>query len=99
VFVVVDNRGGGLFDLLPQARFAPDFDRLFVTPPQRDLSGLAEFHGLDFVSLESVGSIKDRVMEALTSNRATLVRVGVDRGSDVEMRKMLDDAAVEASAG
>jgi hypothetical protein len=60
---------------------------------------LAEFHGLDFVSLESVGSIKDRVTEAITANRATLVRVGVDRGSDVAMRKMLDDAAVEASAG
>lgn len=99
VFVVVDNQGGGLFDLLSQARFAPDFDRLFVTPPQRDLSGLAEFHGLDFVSLESVGSIKDRVTEAITGNRATLARVGVDRASDVALRKMLDDAAVQASAG
>jgi 2-succinyl-5-enolpyruvyl-6-hydroxy-3-cyclohexene-1-carboxylate synthase len=97
VFVVVDNQGGGLFDLLPQARFAPDFDRLFVTPPRRDLSTLAGFHGLDFVSLESVGSLRDRVGEAITGNRATLVRVPVDRSSDVAMRKLLDDAAREVS--
>jgi 2-succinyl-5-enolpyruvyl-6-hydroxy-3-cyclohexene-1-carboxylate synthase len=98
VFVVVDNQGGGLFDLLPQAQFAPDFDRLFITPPQRDLSRLAEFHGLDFVSLESVGSLRDQVGEALTGDRATLVRVPVDRSSDVRMRKTLDDAAREVSA-
>jgi 2-succinyl-5-enolpyruvyl-6-hydroxy-3-cyclohexene-1-carboxylate synthase len=97
VFVVVDNQGGGLFDLLPQAQFAPDFDRLFVTPPQRDLSRLAEFHGLEFVSLESVGSLRDRVGEAITGEHATLVRVPVDRSSDVRMRKMLDDAAREVS--
>jgi 2-succinyl-5-enolpyruvyl-6-hydroxy-3-cyclohexene-1-carboxylate synthase len=99
VFVVVDNQGGGLFDLLPQARFAPDFDRLFVTPPRRDLSRLAEFHGLDFVSLESVGLIPDRVGEAMTRDRATLVSVPVDRRGDVRMRKMLDDAARDALAG
>ena len=99
VFVVVDNQGGGLFDLLPQARFAPDFDRLFVTPPRRDLSRFAEFHGLDFVSLESVGLIPDQVGEAMTGDRTTLVSVPVDRSSDVGMRKMLDDAARDALAG
>ncbi|HEX2404726.1 MAG TPA: 2-succinyl-5-enolpyruvyl-6-hydroxy-3-cyclohexene-1-carboxylic-acid synthase, partial [Acidimicrobiia bacterium] len=36
VFVVVDNGGGGLFDLLPQAEHAPAFERLFVTPHHLD---------------------------------------------------------------
>jgi 2-succinyl-5-enolpyruvyl-6-hydroxy-3-cyclohexene-1-carboxylate synthase len=98
VFVLVDNQGGGLFDLLPQARIAGDFDRLFVTPPQRDLSMLAEFHGLDFVSLESVGPIRDRVGEAIAGGRTAVVRVGVDRRVDVEIRNVLDGAARDASA-
>jgi hypothetical protein len=40
----------------------------------------------------------DRVGEAMTGDRATVVRVPVDRSGDVGMRKMLDDAARNASA-
>ena len=93
VFLVVDNGGGGLFDLLPQAQHAPDFERLFVTPPGRDLSILAGFHGLEFSAVETVAALAPEVKRAMNSNEVTVVRVAVDRREDLAMRRGLDEAA------
>jgi 2-succinyl-5-enolpyruvyl-6-hydroxy-3-cyclohexene-1-carboxylate synthase len=92
VFLVVDNGGGGLFDLLPQAQHAPDFERLFVTPPGRDLSVLANFHGLDFSQLESVAEVAPELKRAMENDGVSVVRVAVDRQEDLAMRRTLDDA-------
>ena len=93
VFLVVDNGGGGLFDLLPQAQHAPDFERLFVTPPGRDLSVLANFHGLDFSQVESVAEVAPELKRAMENDGVSVVRVAVDRQEDLAMRRALDDAA------
>ena len=93
VFLVVDNGGGGLFDLLPQAQHAPDFERLFVTPPGRDLSVLANFHGLDFSQLESVAEVAPELKRTMENDGVSVVRVAVDRQEDLAMRRALDDAA------
>ncbi|CAN5782489.1 2-succinyl-5-enolpyruvyl-6-hydroxy-3-cyclohexene-1-carboxylic-acid synthase [soil metagenome] len=92
-FLVVDNGGGGLFDLLPQAQHAPDFDRLFVTPPERDLSVLAQFHGLGFTRVDSVAGIVPQLTRAMEGEGVDVVSVGVDRKIDLAMRNSLDAAA------
>lgn len=93
VFLVVDNGGGGLFDLLPQAQYAPDFERLFITPPGRDLSVLAGFHGLEFSTVESVTEVAAELKRALDCGGVRVVRVSVDRQGDLAMRRALDGAA------
>lgn len=93
VFLVVDNGGGGLFDLLPQAQHAPDFERLFVTPPERDLSVLAGFHGLGFSRVESVAEVVPELKRAMESEGVDVVKVAVDRQEDLAMRRALDGAA------
>ncbi len=92
-FLVVDNGGGGLFDLLPQAQHAPDFERLFVTPPGRDLSVLAQFHGLGFIRLESIGEVAPELTRAMQGEGVNVVSVAVDRREDLAMRRALDGAA------
>lgn len=96
VFVVADNNGGGLFDLLPQARLVPDFERLFVTPPNRDLSLLAEFHRLGFVESDTPRDVVETVGAGLLEERPTVVRVNVDRAHDSSVRLELDRLAREA---
>ncbi|MEX0796100.1 MAG: 2-succinyl-5-enolpyruvyl-6-hydroxy-3-cyclohexene-1-carboxylic-acid synthase [Acidimicrobiia bacterium] len=93
VFLVVDNGGGGLFDLLPQAQHAPDFERLFITPPGRDLSVLAGFHGLAFSAVKSVADVAPELRRAMQNEGVNVVRVTVDRHADLSMRRALDDAA------
>jgi 2-succinyl-5-enolpyruvyl-6-hydroxy-3-cyclohexene-1-carboxylate synthase len=88
--VVIDNGGGGLFDSLPQAHHAPDYERLFVTPPGRDLEILANFHGLHYQEAADADALSRTVDEALGRDGIDLIRVPVDRVFDVDLRNQLD---------
>ena len=88
--VVMDNNGGGLFDTLPQAKHAPDFERLFVTPPGRDLEDLARFHRLGYEETGDSRALTDVVGASLERPGVDLIRVPVDRSADLEIRAQLD---------
>jgi 2-succinyl-5-enolpyruvyl-6-hydroxy-3-cyclohexene-1-carboxylate synthase len=87
--IVIDNGGGGLFDSLPQARHAPQFDRLFVTPPNRDLESLAGLHGARFVSVGDGDSLVAEANASLDEGGVHVIRVPIDRRHDLEMRDQL----------
>jgi 2-succinyl-5-enolpyruvyl-6-hydroxy-3-cyclohexene-1-carboxylate synthase len=93
VFVVVDNGGGGLFDLLPQSEHAPHFDRLFITPHGIDLSRLATVYGIDAVVVEDMSGLEGEVGNRLEAGGAHLVLVPVEREADLKARRSLDDTA------
>ncbi len=88
--VVMDNRGGGLFDSLPQARHAPDFERLFVTPPNRDLSMLAGLHGARFAEVSTPDDFLAETETGLSSPGAHVIRVPLERSADLERRRQID---------
>ena len=89
--IVIDNGGGGLFDSLPQARHAPDFDRLFVAPPNRSFADLAQFHRLRFHEATSGPSLQEKARRALGREGLDLIRVAVDRDFDLGLRRQLDE--------
>lgn len=95
VVVVIDNNGGGLFDLLPQAYHAPHFERLFVTPPHRRVEDVARLHDLDYVEVSRLGDLPDLVAAARGAG-ASLLRVPVDRADDLDVRAALDEISAEA---
>lgn len=95
VFVVVDNGGGGLFDLLPQAAHIEHFDRLFATPHRRDLGALAAFHGLRYFDAPDMQRLIEAVDEGLERGDTSVIRVGVDRRTDVLVRSELDRLVAE----
>lgn len=97
VLVVVDNGGGGLFDLLPQARHAPGFERLFTTPPNRDLARLAGFHHLEYAETDELSGLSDLIALGHARGGVTLVRVPVDRQADVVSREALDEIGAETA--
>lgn len=89
--VVIDNQGGGLFDSLPQAGHAPDYERLFVTPPGRDLEVLARFHGLRYAEARDRETLNSAAGEALERPGVDLIRVPVDRRHDLKVRAQLEE--------
>ncbi len=99
VIVVVDNGGGGLFDLLPQARHAPGFERLFTTPPNRDVAHLAAFHGIQYSETDDLSELSRMVTLGQDGGGVALIRVPVDRQTDAASRRALDEiGAVTASS-
>jgi 2-succinyl-5-enolpyruvyl-6-hydroxy-3-cyclohexene-1-carboxylate synthase len=93
VFVVVDNGGGGLFDLLPQSEHAPSFDRLFITPHGLDLSHLAAVYGIDSTITDDVAVLGEEMESRLEARGAHLIVVPVEREADLKARRSMDDTA------
>lgn len=87
--VVIDNGGGGLFDLLPQAAHAPHYERLFVADPDRDPQKLAAFHDLEFHEATSLDDMVAAVEQGLGAGGLNLISVPVDRTYDLEVRRRL----------
>ena len=98
VIVVLDNEGGGLFDSLPQSVHAPQYDRLFVTPPHRDLMLLARFHGIPAMTTATSEGLIDAVTSGIEKGGIHMVRVPIDRKTDLQMRKALDGVGAQVAS-
>ena len=47
--VLINNHGGGIFEMLPVARFDPPFEEFFATPQEVDFAKLCSAYGADHV--------------------------------------------------
>lgn len=90
--VIPDNRGGGIFDLLPSAAL-PEHEALFRTPHQVRFADLASAAGASHVRLESA----DEIADALRA-RPALIEVPIDPDRSMRMRATVAAAVKEALA-
>lgn len=97
--VLVNNRGGGIFQHLPVAQFDPPFEEYFATPQDVDFSKLCSAYGVQHVAIATW----EQFAEALGQLPQTGIRVleiRTDRKRDVAFRKSLfAKAAAEAEQG
>jgi 2-succinyl-5-enolpyruvyl-6-hydroxy-3-cyclohexene-1-carboxylate synthase len=90
IFVVLNNDGGGIFDLLPSAKL-PEHESLFVTPHGIDLRALAEAAGVGYERLN------DPVTLLQEEPKTTMILdVPIDRARAVRRRKALKKAIASA---
>ena len=89
VFVVIDNRGGGIFSFLPQADLPEHFEMLFGTPQPVDLAGLAAVHGVPTVEVERADALGSAVLDAISSGGVRTVLVRTDRAENVVRHREL----------
>ncbi len=73
--VVINNRGGGIFSLLPQRRELPEdeFERLFGTPHALDFEAAARVYGVGYARFDDVSSLIAAVAEAAGSPGTVLL--------------------------
>ncbi|HEX7098502.1 MAG TPA: 2-succinyl-5-enolpyruvyl-6-hydroxy-3-cyclohexene-1-carboxylic-acid synthase [Acidimicrobiia bacterium] len=100
VFVVIDNGGGGIFSFLPQYEHVEDasFERLFGTPHHRDLSALAEFHGMRWRRVAERAELEEMVRGAWEAKESVMVIVETDRDENLAEHVRLNRLAAETVA-
>lgn len=97
VLVVVDNDGGGIFSMLPQASLLKDeFELLFGTPHGLDLEAIARAAGAGVRTVDRAGVVVPAIREAETAGGVQVVRVRVDRQRAVELRAEVSQAVSTA---
>jgi 2-succinyl-5-enolpyruvyl-6-hydroxy-3-cyclohexene-1-carboxylate synthase len=94
-FVVPNNDGGGIFDLLPVAS-EPELDALFVTPHGLDLAALAEAAQVEHVMADAPSALRDAVRSPARATR--IVEVPIDRAGSVAARRELRSRVSESVA-
>ena len=89
--VLVNNRGGGIFEHLPVAQFEPPFEEFFATPQDADFGKLCEAFGVGHVLVRDWTHFTELVSELPGGIRVLELRT--DRKKDAAQRKTLFAAA------
>jgi 2-succinyl-5-enolpyruvyl-6-hydroxy-3-cyclohexene-1-carboxylate synthase len=92
VLVVVDNDGGGIFSLLPQAGVA-GFERVFGTPHSLDVIADAAAAGVPAAAATSVAELESALR---AGSGVRVVRVRTDRDATAELHRRLQKAVTAA---
>ncbi|MFP6900552.1 MAG: thiamine pyrophosphate-dependent enzyme, partial [Opitutales bacterium] len=91
--VLVNNRGGGIFETLPVAQREPAiFEEFFATPQAVDFGELAAGHGIEHLKPSSWEEF-EALMSELPALSVRIVELAADRKRDVSMRADLLAAA------
>jgi 2-succinyl-5-enolpyruvyl-6-hydroxy-3-cyclohexene-1-carboxylate synthase len=101
--LVVLNNDGGIFSLLPQARFPDQFGRVFGTPHGVDLARLAAVYECGHRLLAYAEELPAAVADARTAGGLQLIEVRTDRAENAALHRRLLHAVArtitEASVG
>ncbi|HEX3730279.1 MAG TPA: 2-succinyl-5-enolpyruvyl-6-hydroxy-3-cyclohexene-1-carboxylic-acid synthase, partial [Opitutaceae bacterium] len=93
--VLINNRGGGIFEHLPVAQFAPTFEEYFATPQRADFGKLCAAHGVSHVRVRDWAHF-ERLIARLPARGLRVLELRTDRRRDAAGRKELFKAAGEA---
>jgi len=97
--VLINNNGGGIFELLPIAQFEPPFEQFFATPQAVDFADLCRTYGASYEKIASWSQLEARV-STLPNSGIRLLELCSDRKSDTQWRaRLLSQAARPSGPG
>lgn len=95
VFVLIDNDGGGIFEMLPISEHEPAFTKFFATPHGLDFSHGAAQYGIAFTDSD-VAALPEALRSSIASGRTVVVRVRTKREENVRRRSEVAASVVHA---
>ncbi len=84
--VLINNRGGGIFEHLPVAQFDPIFEEFFATPQEIDFAKLCSAHGVEHVHVEDWSHFES-LITTLPVQGLRVLELATDRKRDAAWRK------------
>jgi 2-succinyl-5-enolpyruvyl-6-hydroxy-3-cyclohexene-1-carboxylate synthase len=93
--VLINNRGGGIFEHLPVAQFDPPFEEFFATPQEADFAKLCPAYGVAHVPVRDWKHFTGLV-SVLPTSGVRVLELRTDRKRDAAMRKKLFADAASA---
>ncbi|MDO8542711.1 MAG: 2-succinyl-5-enolpyruvyl-6-hydroxy-3-cyclohexene-1-carboxylic-acid synthase [Opitutaceae bacterium] len=95
--VLINNRGGGIFEHLPIAEFEPPFEEFFATPQEADFEKVCATYEVGY-ELVADWTQFTRLISTLPDRGIRVLEMRTDRKRDAAMRKQVF-AEIAASLG
>ena len=86
--ILLNNQGGGIFELLPISAVEDVFEPYFATPQNIDFAKLCETYGLPHRYVQSLSALKSALAEA-PQVRCQVLEIAGDRRAEAEWLKSL----------
>jgi 2-succinyl-5-enolpyruvyl-6-hydroxy-3-cyclohexene-1-carboxylate synthase len=84
--IVVNNNGGGIFEMLPIAQFEQVFEEFFATPQAVDFAPLCQTYGVEYELIQTWPQLVDR-LNPLPQSGIRVLEVRTDRKADSAWRR------------
>jgi 2-succinyl-5-enolpyruvyl-6-hydroxy-3-cyclohexene-1-carboxylate synthase len=84
--ILINNNGGGIFEMLPIAKFDPPFEEFFATPQDIDFAQLCATYGLQYELICSWQDLQDK-LKILPNTGIRVLELRTNRKSDATWRK------------
>lgn len=86
--VLINNRGGGIFEHLPVAQFDPPFEEFFATPQEADFAQLCAAYGVEHRLVTDWGQFT-ALISSLPPSGIRVLELRTDRKRDAATRKAM----------
>ncbi|MDE5094198.1 MAG: 2-succinyl-5-enolpyruvyl-6-hydroxy-3-cyclohexene-1-carboxylic-acid synthase, partial [Trichodesmium sp. St11_bin5] len=83
--ILINNQGGGIFEMLPIANFEPPFTEFFATPQEIDFADLCKTYGLEHQKISSWNQLQ-QLLNPLPSSGIRILELQTDRQLDARWR-------------
>jgi len=90
IFIVINNRGGGIFNYLPQKQL-DCFEKAWICEQDMDFSTIAQLYHLHFTCINQLSDFDEALEQALTIKSIHLIEVVIDQNTSVEKHHILFD--------
>jgi 2-succinyl-5-enolpyruvyl-6-hydroxy-3-cyclohexene-1-carboxylate synthase len=84
--VLINNNGGGIFEMLPISKFEPPFEEFFATPQDIDFAQLCATYGVEHELITSWEQLKQR-LNPLPTKGIRVLELRTDRKADAKWRQ------------
>ena len=85
--IVINNQGGGIFEMLPVAAFNPPFEEYFATPQAVDISRLCAAYGVSHRLIQTWESLIKQLKNLDKNPGMRVLEFCSDRKADAQWRK------------
>ncbi len=86
--VLINNRGGGIFEHLPVAKVEASFEEFFATPQEADFARLCAAYGVEHVSVSDWAQFTALISQ-LPATGIRVLEIRTDRKRDAATRKAM----------
>lgn len=84
--ILINNQGGGIFEMLPISQFNPPFEEFFATPQQVNFATLCQTYGIEYESITTWSGLQEK-LNRVPGQGIRVLEILTDRKRDAQWRQ------------